>query len=129
VKAVRAAVPFGEDPYDLFASIAIVLLPLVGGLTAIRVVRYGPTAIPAGPVATRVRLGLGICLALISAALGAVAISLVAEPVTDDAVLGPGAVGASVVGLVTVVAWLALAASRDDAVGPDTAIEPDALDD
>jgi hypothetical protein len=130
VKVVRAAVPFGEDPYDLFASVAIVLLPLVGGLTAIRVARYGPSAIPAGPVATRVRLGLGICLALVSAALGAVAISLGAEPTTDDAVLFGVLVGAAVVGVVTVVAWLALAASRGrDAVIPDTAIEPDAIDD
>ena len=128
---IRAVSPFGEDPYDLVASVAIILLPLVGVLTAIRVARYGPSAIPAGPVASRIRLGLGICLGLVSGAMVAVWIALVVEPMagepSDVAILA----GAAVVTVATIAAWAALAVSRSQAVdaGPSHADEPDAFDD
>jgi hypothetical protein len=134
VPDVRAVVPFGEDPYDVFASVAIVLLPLVGGLTAIRVIRYGLAGIPAGPVADRIVLGLAVCLALVSAALVATAVSVLADQIeTTD---GTGAVVMAAIAItsaVTALAWVALVRAWDAMPTSDSsgsiAMEPDALDD
>jgi hypothetical protein len=133
VADVRASVPFGDDPYDLFASVAIVLLPLVGGLTAIRVVRYGPSRIPAGPVAVRIVRGLAICLVLVSAAVVADILALVAQPIEAGDGIGPLVlVGVAATTVVTAVAWVALgraATSMDAATAGTMVTEPDALDD
>ena len=125
---VRARVPFGEDPYDLFASITIVLLPMVGGLTGIRILRYGPSHIPAGAVAARIELGLGICLALVSAALATAIVALWRSPMDSLAI--PLAVG--LVSVLTIAAWMSLARAVAGASTPAAGRaepEPDALDD
>lgn len=132
-KDIRAVVPFGDDPPDLFASIAIILLPLIGGLTAIRVIRYGPSRIPAGPVALRIVRGLAICLGLVSAAVLADIAVLVAQPIETSDGVGPlvfALVG--VTGVATGVAWVALARGAMSIGVPATGVtepEPDALDD
>jgi len=126
---VRAVVPFGEDPFDLFASIAIILLPLVGGLTVIRILRYGPSHIPAGAIAARIVLGMGICLGLVSLALAAAIVALVRSPMDGPGI--PLAVG--LVSLLTIAAWISLAheaTGRATRPAPARAEpEPDALDD
>ena len=110
---VRAVVPFGEDPYDLFASVAIVLLPLVGGLTALRVVRYGRSGIPDGSVAARVELGLASCLGLVSAAVGASAIALVQAPLEASSGIARLVVpGLAITAVTTLAGWLALGRAR-----------------
>ena len=144
---VRAAVPFGEDPYDFFSSVAIVLLPLVGGLTALRVSRYGRSGIPDGPVTARVGLGLAICLGLVSAAVVATAIALIESPLEAPSGLARLVVpGLAITAVATVAAWFALgraaslgrtrraaAASEAAAAVRPTARagepEPDAIDD
>jgi hypothetical protein len=133
LKEIRVVVPFGDDPPDLFASVAIILLPLIGGLTAIRVIRYSPSRIPAGPVAGRIVRGLAICLGLISAAVLADIAALVAQPIETGESVGPLVL--ALVGLTAVttgVAWVALARGVMS-IGVTTAgvtePEPDALDD
>jgi hypothetical protein len=133
VASIRAIVPFGEDPYDLIASVAIVLLPLIGGLTAVRIVRYGPSKIPEGPVAARILLGLGICLGLVSGAVVAAAIALVRTPMEADGV-SPGFVlaGLAITSITTIAAWVALARAGATGTSLETGsadAEPDALDD
>ena len=134
VREVRAVVPFGDDPYDLFASIAIVLLPLVGGLTALRVARYGLDTIPDGPVAMRVGLGLTVCLDLVSVAVVATAIALVQAPLEAPSGIARLVVpGLAFTAIATLAAWVALgqaivARPTPAAASPDEP-EPDALDD
>ena len=129
VADVRAIVPFGEDPYDLVASVAIVLLPLVGGLTGVRILRYGASRVPAGAVAARIELGLAICLALVSAALAAAMVALWWSPMD-----GPGIpLAIWLESVLTIAAWASLAlaitagASGRPSIPDET--EPDALDD
>ena len=131
---VRAVVPFGEDPFDLFASIAILLLPLVGGLTVIRIVRYGPSRVPAGAVAARIELGLGICLGLVSAALAADIVALWQSPMErpDIPVATMFALALAVVGWVALVRSVMASPVGSPVVSIDldlSATEPDALDD
>lgn len=134
VADVRAILPFGDDPYDAVASVAIVLLPLVGALTAVRVIRYGPDGIPAGPVTARIVRGLGICLGLVSAASLADVAALVAHPIEPSYTRGLLVVTwIAVTAVATVVAWVALvrgAISLGSAMATDgTPTEPDALED
>ena len=133
VPEVRAVVPFGEDPYDLVASVAILLLPLVGGLTAIRVLRYGPTRIPAGAVAVRIELGMAICLGLVSAALAAAIVALWRTPMDGRGV----PVAAGFAAATALAGWVSLAravaasnSARIDRPEPLPADpEPDTFDD
>jgi hypothetical protein len=68
VRAVREVSPFGEDPWDLVASFAVVMLPLVVGATFVRSVAHrGPRL--ERPVARRIALGSGIAVAIVAAAV------------------------------------------------------------
>ena len=75
IKDVRAVSPFGEDPYDLFASYAAIFLPLVAGATWIRSLAHrGPVL--ARRVAGRIVLGSGIATLIVAAAVVADIVSM-----------------------------------------------------
>lgn len=130
VDAVRAASPFGEDPWDIVASYAAIFLPIVLGATWVRSLRHrGPRL--AATTARRIRTGLAIALATIGVNVASDALSLVvASPATTDGrhaliiglVVAAGVATALAIGFLVRAARIAHPAPRD-------ADEPDVLDD
>jgi len=129
VEAIRASVPFTEDPYDLVASVAAIVLLLVVPTTAIRVIRLARdrTADEStrSAVARRVVIGLGLGLGHVTASIVADLIALATIPGTPvPIVLLIGATGiAAAAGWVAV--WRAWIRAPAVAAGE----EPDTLDD
>src|SRR5258705_12026129 len=61
VKIVRAASPFGDDPWDVVVSYGAIFLAIVVGATAVRSVRHrGPRLEPV--TAARIRTGVAMAL-------------------------------------------------------------------
>jgi hypothetical protein len=136
IQAVREVSPFGEDPWDLVASFAVVMLPLVVGATFVRSVAHrGPRL--ERPVARRIALGSGIAVAIVAAA---VLIDIVAIATSADWP-GPGGaerglilwlvlISAVMTGLAAaLVARAASSFRRPATVEFGTAPEPDVVDD
>jgi hypothetical protein len=130
VRDVRAASPFGDDPWDIVVSYASIFMPIVVGATWVRSVRHrGPHLEPA--TANRIRTGTGIALGIIAVnvASDALALLVVPAPATDGRlgliiglVAATGAACAFAIGFLLRALRLANPAPRD-------ANEPDLLDD
>lgn len=130
IRDVRAASPFGDDPWDFVASYAAIFLPLVVGATWVRSLRHRGPHLEAA-TAQRIRTGVAIALVTIGANVASDALALVVmpPPVIDGRL-------ALIIGLV-VVAGLACAVAMAFLVRsvrlanpvPRNANEPDVLDD
>lgn len=88
VAAIRAVLPFGDDPYDLVTSFGVIAIAVVGGATVVRWVarlRRGPDA------AVERRIAIGAAIVTVIAAVGVasdlVAMAVVGVPAVDGAVL------------------------------------------
>ena len=95
VHSMRAASPFGDDPWDIVVSYTAIFMPIVVGATWVRSLRHrGPHL--AAATASRIRVGTAIALGLIgvNVASDALAISVVPATATDGRL-------ALIIGLVT----------------------------
>lgn len=88
VAAIRAVLPFGDDPYDAVTSFGVIAIAIVGGATIVRWVarlRRGPDA------AVDRRIAIGAALVTVIASVGVasdvVALAVVGVPAVDGAVL------------------------------------------
>ena len=137
IKSVRAASPFGDDPWDVVVSYGVIFLAIVAASTGVRSLRHrGPALEPA--VAARIRTGVAMALVTIGLTLVSDVASLVFAPLPDLAAARDGRL-ALIVGLLLVsgvataaaTALLARAASIAPPMTAPTedAIEPDILDD
>jgi hypothetical protein len=139
VKIVRAASPFGDDPWDVVVSYGAIFLAIVVGATAVRSVRHrGPRLEPV--IAARIRTGVGMALITIGLTLASDLSALLFAPFPDPAAAGDGRlaliVGLIVVSVATAIAATsllvraaAIAARTTTALPSDAASEPDVLDD
>ncbi len=133
VSWVRAASPFGNDPWDAVVSCVAIFLPIVVGATWVRSLRHRGPRLEAA-TARRIRTGVAISLVTISlnVATDALALLIVPLPAAADGRLALfiGLVAAT--GLVALLAGaLLVRAYRVRAEQPATAAttEPDLLDD
>jgi hypothetical protein len=131
IATVRAASPFGDDPWDIVVSYSAIFLPIVVGATFVRSLRHRGPQLEAA-TARRIRTGVAITLLTIATnvASDAVALTVVSGPQPADARLALiiGLVAAA--GIVTVIAsaflWRAMRLARP---APRDVNEPDLLDD
>ena len=79
IAPVRAVSPFGEDPYDLAASFAVILLPIVAGATLVRSLAHREARLPVR-IARRIVVGSGIAVAIIGVALVADVAAMLETP-------------------------------------------------
>jgi hypothetical protein len=130
IGTVRAASPFGNDPWDIVVSYSAIFLPIVVGATWVRSLRHrGPHLEPA--TASRIRTGTAIALATIgvNVASDALALLVVRAPVSEGRL-------ALIIGLVVIAglttamaATLLMRATRIASPAAKDANEPDVLDD
>jgi hypothetical protein len=130
IGTVRAASPFGNDPWDIVVSYSAIFLPIVVGATWVRSLRHrGPHL--EGATASRIRTGTAIALVTIgiNVASDAVALLVVPAPVRDGRlVLIIGLV--VLAGLTTALAaTFLMRATRIAGPAAGDANEPDVLDD
>jgi hypothetical protein len=104
VHQVRAASPFGDDPWDLVASYAAIFLPIVVGATWVRSLRHRGPHLEAA-TASRIRIGVAIALVTIGVniASDALALAAVPAPATDGRLT-------LIIGLLVVTAVVAVVA-------------------
>src|SRR5262249_29483867 len=105
VKSIRAISPFGDDPWDAFATYAFIFLPLVAGATWIRSLRHRGRTLPAR-TASRIRWGSGLAAAIVLVAAGSAAEAIASLGFSPDA----GIAGATLAALVVMSIVLAIAA-------------------
>jgi hypothetical protein len=133
VAGIRAISPFGDDPWDAFATYAAIFLPFVAGATWIRSLRHRQPLLPAA-TASRIRWGSGLAagIVLIAAGSAAQAILMIGFPADagPSAWLLGGLVAASIALAITAVALAIRAASiaGREPIRHDTD-EPDVVDD
>lgn len=131
IATVRAASPFGNDPWDIVVSYSAIFLPIVVGATFVRSLRHRGPQLEAA-TARRIRTGVAITLVTIATnvASDAVALAVVSglQPADARLALIIGLVVAA--GIVTVIAsaflWRAMRLARP---APRDVNEPDLLDD
>jgi len=138
VIVVRAASPFGYDPWDVVVSYGAIFLAIVVGATAVRSVRHrGPRLEPV--IAARIRTGVAMALLTMGLTLASDVSALLFAPLPDPAAADDGRL-ALIVGLIVVSGAMAMVATglliraRTIAVRTTTpegedASEPDILDD
>jgi hypothetical protein len=139
VKIVRAASPFGDDPWDVVVSYGAIFLAIVVVATGVRSVRHrGSRLDPA--VAARIRTGVAMAIITIGATLASDVSALLFAPLPEPEAAADGRL-ALIVGLVVVSGATALVATglliraaaiaaRATALLPAAdAAEPDVLDD
>jgi hypothetical protein len=139
VKIVRAASPFGDDPWDVVVSYGAIFLAIVVGATAVRSVRHrGPCLEPL--IAARIRTGVGMALITIGLTLVSDISALLFAPLPEPAAADDGRL-ALIVGLILVSSATAIVATglliRAGTIAARTttdlpatdAPEPDILDD
>ncbi|MGZ8563780.1 MAG: hypothetical protein ACXWWU_09190 [Candidatus Limnocylindria bacterium] len=127
---VRAASPFGDDPWDLVASYAAIFLPIVVGATWVRSLRHrGPQLEPA--TGQRIRTGVAIALLTIGVNVSSDALAIVVVPAqATDTRLTLIIALVVLAGLATAPAVaLLVRAMRVANPAPQEAVEPDVLDD
>lgn len=131
VKAIRAVLPFGEDPYDAVTSFVVVAIAIVGGATIVRWIaqlRRDPDA----AVERRIAIGAAIVTVIASAGVvsDVVALAVAGVPAVDSAVLLTAVlIVATVVACAIAVACI-WAARAELLHGPRReADEPDLIDD
>ena len=127
---IRAASPFGNDPWDIVVSYSAIFLPIVVGATWVRSLRHRGPHLEAA-TASRIRTGTAIALATIgvNVASDALALLVVRAPVSEGR-------EALIVGLVVIAglttamaAALLMRATRIASPAAKDANEPDVLDD
>jgi hypothetical protein len=136
IKAIRAASPFGDDPWDVVVSYGAIFLAMVVGVTVVRSLSHrGPHLEPV--VAARIRTGVAMALLTIGVTLASDTAALLLLPLPDPAARGDGR-AALIVGLLALsIATTALAAAvlvrtRSKAItnlSPADSAEPDIIDD
>ena len=138
IRIVRAASPFGDDPWDVVVSYGAIFLAIVVGATGVRSLRHrGPRLETA--TAARIRTGVAMALVTIGLTLASDISALLFAPLPDPAATQDGRL-ALIVGLIafsgltTVVATgllIRAAAIAARSAGPAAAevSEPDVLDD
>jgi hypothetical protein len=137
IKGVRAASPFGDDPWDVVVSYAVIFLAIVVAATGVRSLRHrGPILDPA--IAARIRTGVAMALLTIGVTLISDFSALVFAPAPDPVAahdgrlaLILGLLGVSGATTATAIALLVRAASiaRWTPAPTEAATEPDILDD
>jgi hypothetical protein len=109
VKIVRAASPFGDDPWDVVVSYGAIFLAIVVGATAVRSVRHrGPRLEPV--IAARIRTGIAMALLTIGLTLASDISALLFAPLPDPAAADDGRL-AMIVGLILVSSATAIVAT------------------
>jgi hypothetical protein len=130
IGTVRAASPFGNDPWDIVVSYSAIFLPIVVGATWVRSLRHRGPHLEAA-TASRIRTGTAIALVTIgvNVASDALALLLVRAPVSGGRLVV--IIGLVVVaGLTTAVAaTFVVRAMRIAGPAAGDANEPDMLDD
>lgn len=134
IRWVREASPFRYDPWDIIVSYAAIFLPVVVGTTFVRSVRHRGPSLEAA-TANRIRIGVGIALAIIGLNVASDALALLTVPLPDPRGVTDGRL-ALMIGLVVLAAATTLLASaallRAARHAPRSAAastEPDLLDD
>jgi hypothetical protein len=138
VKIVRAASPFGDDPWDVVVSYGAIFLAIVVGATAVRSVRHrGPRLEPV--IAARIRTGVGMALITIGLTIFSDISALLFAPSPEPEAAADGRL-ALIVALILVSSATAIVATvlliragtiaaRTTIRQGDDASEPDILDD
>ena len=139
VKIVRAASPFGDDPWDVVVSYGAIFLAIVVAATAVRSLRHRESRLEPA-IAVRIRTGVGMALITIGLTLASdiSALLFAPSPEPDAAADGRLALIVSLIVVSSVTAIVATAllirarAIAARATAPVQAIdasEPDVLDD
>ncbi len=132
VHDLRETLPFTVDPYDAVESYALMAIGLVAGVTWIRSLRHRePVLNP--PVARRIRLGVGIALAVMGVTLVSDGLAYLAPPADTGTALPwfvaglwlASAIATVAAGVLLVRAVRVGSAAAAEPAGP----EPDLLDD
>jgi hypothetical protein len=138
VKIVRAASPFGDDPWDVVVSYGAIFLAIIVGATAVRSIRHrGPRLEPV--IAARIRTGVAMALLTTGSTLASDVSALLFAPLPDPAAADDGRL-ALIVGLIMVSGATAIVATglliragtiaaRTTTPQGEDAAEPDILDD
>jgi hypothetical protein len=136
IGAVREVSPFAEDPYDLVASLAAILLPLVAGATWVRSLAHRQSRLSPG-IAWRIVVGSLIAVAMVAASLVADAAAMLVTPGWASASPTVTGVIVALVGMTIAITFVAAfllqraatALRRPRSVDLDTTTEPDVVDD
>jgi hypothetical protein len=138
VKIVRAASPFGDDPWDVVVSYGAIFLAIVVGATGVRSIRHrGSRLEPV--IAARIRTGVAMALLTMGLTLASDVSALLFAPLPDPAAADDGRL-ALIVGLILVSSATAIVATglliragtiaaRTTTPQGEDASEPDILDD
>jgi hypothetical protein len=137
IRIVRAASPFGDDPWDVVVSYGAIFLAIVVGATGVRSLRHREPRLEA-VTAARIRTGVAMALVTIGLTLASDISALLFAPLPDPAATSDGRL-ALIVGLIAVSGLTTFVASRlliraaaiaVRSAGPAAeASEPDVLDD
>jgi hypothetical protein len=139
VKIVRAASPFGDDPWDVVVSYGAIFLAIVVGATAVRSLRHRESRLEP-TIAVRIRTGVGMALITIGLTLASDTSALLFAPWPEPEAAADGRL-ALIVELIVISGVTAIIATalliRAAAIAtPSTAplpaadpAEPDVLDD
>jgi hypothetical protein len=132
VKAIREVSPFGDDPWDAFATYAAIFLPVVAGATWIRSLRNRDAVLAPG-IARRILWGSVLASAIVLVAAGVDVQAILANGFPRDAGGFAALLTALIIGsIATSAAALALgvrAARAGSAPFATPATEPDIVDD
>ena len=138
IRIVRAASPFGDDPWDVVVSYGAIFLAIVVGATGVRSLRHRGPRLEA-VTAARIRTGVAMALVTIGLTLASDISALLFAPLPDPAATQDGRL-ALIVGLIafsglTTVVATGLLIRAGALAGPSAGraaaevSEPDVLDD
>jgi hypothetical protein len=139
VKIVRAASPFGDDPWDVVVSYGAIFLAIVVGATGVRSLRHRESRLESA-IAARIRTGVGMAVITIGLTLASDISALLLAPLPEPEAANDGRL-ALIVGLVFVsgvtaivatallIRASAIASTTSASTSTDAASEPDVLDD
>jgi hypothetical protein len=131
LRDLRVTLPFTSDPFDAVVSFGVMALGLVAGATWVRSLRHREPVLD-GAVARRIRLGIGMAIAIIATTLGSDALAYLTPPADAGRelpwfVAALWLVCALAIGAATVLLWNADHAGTAATSGANP--EPDLLDD
>jgi hypothetical protein len=139
VKIVRAASPFGHDPWDVVVSYGVIFLAIVVGATGVRSLRHRECWLEP-TIAARIRTGVAMALVTIGLTLASDVSALVFARLPESEAAADGRL-ALIAGLIVVSGATAIvatalliraagiAARATTSLGAADAAEPDVLDD
>ncbi len=133
VHDLRETLPFTLDPYDAVVSYAVMAIALVAGATWVRSLRHRETVLDPA-VARRIRLGIGIALAIMGVTLVSDALAYAAPPADAGTelpwfVAALWLINSVAVAAATVLLVRAVRAGTATGAATPSAPEPDLLDD